>query len=204
MRGPSAGIRRRCPCNLAKSPCIAPNCRERQVGFGLPGQPPSRGFSGSLPTLTKACGRSPELRHKLTVCLSDFTPESASQREDGAYFPFYLYRPLLGVTLARGADGPRDQPCIMMCIEVRIRCTQPPSHGFSGSLPTSFNQYAGSAEIRHRMGVFLRNLSPERRFGCASAQLLAFYLYRAFCGVTLEDLADARVMLSSNPMFSAA
>ena len=39
MRGPSAGIRRRCPCNLAKSPCISPNCRERQVGFGLPAQP---------------------------------------------------------------------------------------------------------------------------------------------------------------------
>ena len=34
------GIRRRRPCNLAKSPCISPNCRERQVGFGLPAQPP--------------------------------------------------------------------------------------------------------------------------------------------------------------------
>ena len=38
MRGPYAGMRRRCPCNLAKSPCISPNCRERQVSFGLPAQ----------------------------------------------------------------------------------------------------------------------------------------------------------------------
>jgi hypothetical protein len=35
-------VRRRCPCNLAKSPCISPNCRERQVGFGLPAQPHSK------------------------------------------------------------------------------------------------------------------------------------------------------------------
>ena len=35
---PSAG-RRRCPCNLLKSPCISLNCSERQVCFGLPAQP---------------------------------------------------------------------------------------------------------------------------------------------------------------------
>jgi hypothetical protein len=28
-----------CPCNLAKSPCNSPNCRERRVGFRLPAQP---------------------------------------------------------------------------------------------------------------------------------------------------------------------
>jgi hypothetical protein len=35
----SAGVRRRFPCNLAESPCISPNCRERRVGFRLPAQP---------------------------------------------------------------------------------------------------------------------------------------------------------------------
>ena len=43
------------------------------------------------------------------------------------------------------------------------------------------------------MAVFLRNLTPE------SVRILASYLYWAFCGVTLDDLTDASVVLSSNP-----
>ena len=114
MRGPSAGIRRRSPCNLPKSPCISLNCRERQVGFGLPAQPPSRGFSSSPPTFLNECET--------------------------------------------------------------------------------------SGEIRHRMAVFPRKLTPERRSRSASARFLALYLYWAFCGVTLADRSDAGVMLPSNRM----
>ena len=41
MPRPSAWIRGRRPCNLTKSPCISQICRERQVGAGLPAQPPN-------------------------------------------------------------------------------------------------------------------------------------------------------------------
>ena len=51
-------------------PCIFPEIREiglqRHVRCSLPAQPPSRGFSGSLATLTKRSRRSPELRHQLS------------------------------------------------------------------------------------------------------------------------------------------
>ena len=63
-------------------------------------QPPSRGFSGSLPTLTKVSRRSPELRHQLAVFLSDLTPESASQRKNAASLPVYPFWAFSGVTLA--------------------------------------------------------------------------------------------------------
>jgi hypothetical protein len=69
----------------AKSPCNFPNCRERRVGFRLPAQPPSRGYSGSLPRLTEDSGRSAELRHQLAVILSDLAPESAFQRQNASF-----------------------------------------------------------------------------------------------------------------------
>ena len=77
-----------------------PNYRERQVGFGLSAQPPSRGFSGTLPTLTKASQRSPELRHQLAVFLSDLAQESASQRKNAASIPVHLFWAFSEVTLA--------------------------------------------------------------------------------------------------------
>jgi hypothetical protein len=67
IRQPSAGIRGRSPCNLAKSPCIPPNCRQRRVGSGLPAQPPSREFFGSLPRRSECLARSPELRHRIAI-----------------------------------------------------------------------------------------------------------------------------------------
>src|SRR6478736_6215993 len=64
-------------------------------------QPPSRGFSDSLPTPGKASRRSPELRHQLVVFLSDLRPESASERKNAASFPVYLYWAFSGVTPGR-------------------------------------------------------------------------------------------------------
>ena len=105
MRGPSAGIRRRCPCNLAKSPCISPNCRERQVGFGLPAQPPSRGFSGSLPTFLNKCGRSAEIRHRMAVFPRKLTPERGSRCASAGFLALYLFWAFLGVTLEHQLDA---------------------------------------------------------------------------------------------------
>ena len=77
------------------------NFRQRKlVRCSLSAQPPSRAFSGSLPTLAKRSRRSPELRHQLAVFLSDLTPESASQRKNPAFLLVYLYRVFSGVTLA--------------------------------------------------------------------------------------------------------
>ena len=67
-----------------------------------PAQPPSREYSGSLPTLNKKYRRSPELRHQLAVVLSDLTLESASQGKNAAHFPVYLFWAFSGVTLAHG------------------------------------------------------------------------------------------------------
>ena len=39
------------------------------------------------------------------------------------------------------------------------------------------------------MAVALRNTTPERRFGCTRTRFLVAYLYGAFLGVTLDDLA---------------
>jgi hypothetical protein len=63
------------------------------------GQPPSRGFSGSLPTFATHSRRSPELRHQVVVVLSDLTVERASQRENAAFLLVYLYWAFSGVTL---------------------------------------------------------------------------------------------------------
>ena len=92
------------PATWPNHPAIPQICRERRVGFRLPAQPASRGFSGSLPTFTKASGRSPELRHQLAVFLSDLTLESASQRKNAASLPVYLFWAFSGVTLAFPAD----------------------------------------------------------------------------------------------------
>ena len=39
------------------------------------------------------------------------------------------------------------------------------------------------------MAVALRNPTPERRFRCTRTRFLVAYLYGAFLGVTLDDLA---------------
>ena len=58
-----SGVRSR--AEIDKIPCIFPVIREfslrRPVRSRLPAQPPSRGFSSSLPTFLNECGRSAEI-----------------------------------------------------------------------------------------------------------------------------------------------
>ena len=64
----------------------------------------------------------------------------------------------------------------MMCVELRIRCSQPPSRGFSGSLTTFATYCRRSPELRHQLAVFLSDLTLEssvsteerRVFACLS------------------------------------
>ena len=123
----------------------------------LPAQPPSRGFSGSLPTLAKASRRSPELRHQLVVFLSDLRPESASEQKNAATFPVYLYWAFCGVTL----DDPAD--LVRCCL--RIRCSQPPSRGISGPVPLFGRKVARSTPVwPARCGLFLTKRAHEILF----------------------------------------
>ena len=99
------GIFMEIPCIFPADQGISPL---RRVRCSLPAQPPSRGVSGSLPTLAKASARSPELRHQLAAILSDLTPESASQRKNAASLPGYLFGAFSGVTLGKQQMVPRS------------------------------------------------------------------------------------------------
>ena len=91
-------------------PCIFPVIREfnhrRAVRCGLPAQPTSRGFSGSLLAFAEPCLTSPELRRQLAVILSDLTLERASQRKNTAFLMVYLFWAVLGVTPANESMVP--------------------------------------------------------------------------------------------------
>jgi hypothetical protein len=78
----------------------------------------------------------------------------------------------------------------MMCVELRIRCSQPPSRRFFGSLSTLTKRYRRSPEVRHQLATVLRNWTRESRFRCTSTRFLVQYLYGAFMGVTLDQPAD--------------
>ena len=177
-------MRRRRPCNVAKSPCIFPNCRERQVGSGLPAQPASRGYSGSLPAVTGRSRRSPEMRQQMAVVLSDQTQERQCPRENATVLPVYLYRPLRGSHLPRSGWS-HHRLSIMMYIEVRIRCSQPASRGYSGSLPAVAGRSRISPEMRHQMAVVLSDPRQERQCRWGNATVLSAYLFRPLSGVTL-------------------
>jgi hypothetical protein len=75
-------------------------------------------------------------------------------------------------------------------VEVRIRSAQPPSRGFSGSLPAFGTQSGRSPEIRHRMAMLLREESLETPAQCESVQFLFHSLSRPVLGVTLADHPD--------------
>jgi hypothetical protein len=47
------------------------------------------------------------------------------------------------------SSNPLNNPSIMMCVELRIRCSQPPSRGISGSLATFAEPYGRGPEMRH-------------------------------------------------------
>jgi hypothetical protein len=66
----------------------------RHVRRSLPAQPPSRQFSGSLPTLTKPSGRSP--------------PERMAAWEGVALLTVHLFRRFLGITRADEQMLPRS------------------------------------------------------------------------------------------------
>jgi len=85
----------------------------------------------------------------------------------------------------RGSHLPRsrwshDQLSIMMYIEVRIRCSQPPSRGVSRSLPTFSEAPGRSPEMCHQSAVVLRVESRET----VLAHFPAFYLSGPVLGVT--------------------
>jgi hypothetical protein len=71
-----------------------------------------------------------------------------------------------------------DQLSIMMYIEVRLRCSQPPSHGFSGSLRTFGKQCVRSPEMRLQMAMLLRQASRETRSRRERARFPVPFLYR--------------------------
>ena len=79
------------------------------------------------------------------------------------------------------------QRSIMMCVELRIRCTQPPSPAFFGSPPRLTEDPGRSAELRHQLAVGLFHLTRERKFQLKNGVSLPVYLYRPFSGVTLAD-----------------
>ena len=87
---------------------------QRRVRRSLSAQPPSRGFSDSLPRRSECSARSPELRHQLVVFRSDLRLESAPERKNAASFPVYLYWPFSGVTLGKQQMLPQSGR-IMMC-----------------------------------------------------------------------------------------
>src|SRR5680860_1697586 len=80
-----------------------------------------------------------------------------------------------------------DPPSNMMCIEVRIRCTQPPSRGLFGSLLTLSKHPRRSAELRHYSAVVLPRERRETRTCAESRGLLPLFLNRPVLGVTLAD-----------------
>src|SRR5207244_1552159 len=94
------------PCNLAKSPCISPNCRERPVGFGLPAQPPSRGVSGPLLIVRlrvrKKPGNPPQNWH---ASAGRVLRDALLVRERAIFRPLSL-QAIFGGHTCRGADDP--------------------------------------------------------------------------------------------------
>jgi hypothetical protein len=110
-------------------------------------QPPSRVFFGSLPTFARPARRSPELCHQLPVSLSLDAGERIST-DESRVSPSLSLRGIFGGHTSEEADGPRHHPSIMMCIELRIRCSQPPSHWFSSSLLTFAKASLRSRELR--------------------------------------------------------
>lgn len=99
-------------CDMAVPGPRCPNtARERTFSLCVEvrirsAQPPSRGFSGSLATLTERSRTSPELRRQLPVILSDLTLKRASQRKNAAFLLVYLFWAVLGVTLANESMVP--------------------------------------------------------------------------------------------------
>ena len=136
----------------------------------------------------------------MAVILSDLTLERASQRKNAAFLLVYLFWAVLGVTLAnesmvRDRLASRcaskfesaDRLSIMMCVELRIRCSQPPSREFSGSLLTFAEPRRTSPELRRQLAVILSDLTLERASQRKNAAFLLVYLFRAFSGVTLPE-----------------
>ena len=122
--------------------------------------------------------------------------------EESGVFPGLSLMGNSGGHTRQEVDGANsDQRSIMMCIEVRIRCTQPPSRGFSGSLPTLARASARSAELRHQLAVFLSDLTPESASHLKNAAFLLVYLYRPFSGVTLarKQMVPAIGLAPGNP-----
>jgi hypothetical protein len=72
----------------------------------LPAQPTSRAFSGSLRAFGKWSGRRPEIRHGMAMLQREETLETPPQCERVRFPVVFLYRPVLGVTLADHADLP--------------------------------------------------------------------------------------------------
>ena len=135
MRGPSVGIRRRCPCNLQNHPAfpqiagrdgLASDCQHSHLVAGLRLSPHLRD------TLPKKPGIAPPSGGR---CLGPDARESALLEKRRA-FPSLSLSGISGGHTCEKADGRHHQPSIMMCVELRIRCSQPPSRGFSGSLAT--------------------------------------------------------------------
>src|SRR5680860_1180441 len=126
-----------------------------------PAQPPSRGISRSLQALSKQPQRSAE---SVANSWRLFCLESAERREFGrtvgTVCRFFSTGRFLGSHL-RMTRWSLDPPCNMMCIEVRIRCTQPPSRRVSGSLPTVAKQPRRSAEVCHQLAAVLRRVTRE-------------------------------------------
>ena len=116
-------------------PCIFPPIREFQdwetVRCSLPAQPPSRGFSGLSRDTRQSVRKKPGIARpigRLSLGLED--RESVSAEESRVFSGLSLLGIFGGHTCRRSRWSP-PSASIMMCVELRIRCSQPPSRGFS-------------------------------------------------------------------------
>ena len=73
----------------------------------------------------------------------------------------------------------------MMCVELRIRCSQPPSPALFGFLPRRSECSAGSPELRHQLATVFSHVTSESAFQRKNAAFLPVYLYWPISGVTL-------------------
>ena len=141
------------------------------------------------PETRRMLRKKPRIAPPIGVASLSRDPRKRVSAEECRFLPSLSLRANFGGHTSRVADGPRDQRSIMMCVELRIRCSQPPSRGVSTlsrhslkrseearncatnwwsffSLPAFLNQFGRSAEIRRRIAVYLCNLTPERRLQC--------------------------------------